>query len=49
VVAQEARAEAGIPSEYEDLKEAYSKTKAQAMAKDGPHYLTVNFVEGKKP
>jgi hypothetical protein len=49
VVAQEAREEAGIPPEYEDWKEVFSKTKAQAVAKHGLHDLTINLVEGKEP
>ncbi len=42
-----AREEAGIPSEdgrihpeYEDLKEVFSKTRAQAVLKHGPQDLT---------
>jgi hypothetical protein len=49
VVALEAREEAGIPPEYEDLKEVFSKTKAQAVAEHGLHNLTINLVEGKEP
>jgi hypothetical protein len=49
VVVQEAREEAGIPPEYEDLKEVLSKTKAQAVAKHGSHDLTIDLVEGKEP
>jgi hypothetical protein len=37
VVAQEAGEEAGIPPEDEDLKEVFSKTKAQSVAEHGPH------------
>jgi ADP-ribose pyrophosphatase YjhB (NUDIX family) len=48
VAVQEAREEAGIPPEYEDLKEVFSKTKAQAVAKHGQHNLTINLVEGKE-
>ncbi len=50
-----AREEAGIPSEdglilpeYEDLKEVFSKTMAQAVPKHGPQDLTIDLVEGKE-
>jgi hypothetical protein len=49
VVAQEAREEAGIPPEHKDLKEVFSKTKAQAVAEHGLHDLMINLVEGKEP
>jgi hypothetical protein len=49
VVVQEAREEAGIPPEYEDLKEVFSRTKAQAVAEHGLHNLTIDLVEGKEP
>jgi predicted dehydrogenase len=49
VVAQEARVEAGIPPEYEDLKEVFSETKAQAVAEHGSHDLTIDLAEGKEP
>jgi hypothetical protein len=43
VVAQEAGEEACILPGYEDLKEVFSKTKAQAVAEHGPHDLTINL------
>jgi hypothetical protein len=49
VVVQEAREEAGNPPEYEDLKEVFSKTKAQAVAEHGLHDLMIDLVEGKEP
>jgi plasmid replication initiation protein len=49
VVAQEAREKAGIPSEYEDLMEVFSKTMAQAVAEHSSHDLTIDLVEGKEP
>jgi hypothetical protein len=48
VVAQEARKDAGILLKYKDLKEVFSKTKAQTVAKLGPHDLTIDLVEGKE-
>jgi hypothetical protein len=48
-VMQEARQEAGIPVEYEDLKEIFSKTKAQIVAKIGWQDLTINLVKGNVP
>jgi hypothetical protein len=51
-----AREETGIPSEdsrilpeYEDLKEVFSKTRAQAVPEHGLHDLTIDLVEGKEP
>jgi hypothetical protein len=49
VVAQEPSEEAGIPPEYEDLEEVFSKTKAQAVAEHSSHDLTIDLVEGKEP
>jgi hypothetical protein len=49
MVAQEVREEASILPEYKDLKEVFSKTKAQAVAKHGSHDLTIDIVEGKEP
>jgi hypothetical protein len=49
VVVQEVREEAGIPPEYENLKEVFSKIKAQAVAEHGPHDLMIDLVEGKEP
>ncbi len=51
-----AREEAGIPPEdgripleYEDLKEVFLKTRAQAVPEHGPQDLTIYLVEGKEP
>ncbi len=51
-----AREEAGIPSEdcrippeYEDLKEVFPKTRAQAAPEHGPQDLTIDLVEGNEP
>ncbi len=48
--------EAGIPSEdgwippeYEDLKEVFSKTRAQAVPEHGPQDLTIDLEKGKEP
>lgn len=49
VVVLEVWEEAGIPPKFDDLKKVFSKTKAQAVAKHGPHDLTINHVEGKGP
>jgi ADP-ribose pyrophosphatase YjhB (NUDIX family) len=49
VVVQEVKEEAGLPPEYENLKEVFSKTKAQAMAEHGSHDLMIHLVEGKEP
>jgi hypothetical protein len=38
-----------IPPEYEDLKEIFSKTRAQTVPGHGPQDLTIDLVEGKKP
>jgi hypothetical protein len=38
-----------IPTEYEDLKEVFSKTRAQAVPEHGPQDLTIDIVEGKEP
>ncbi len=51
-----AREETGIPPEdcwispeYENLKEVFSKTRAQAVPEHGPQDLTIDLVEGKEP
>jgi hypothetical protein len=44
-----AREEAGIPPEYHDLKEVFSKTKAQAMAEHSLHDLMIDLMKGKEP
>jgi hypothetical protein len=38
-----------IPLEYEDLKEIFSKTRAQAVPEHGPQDLTIDLVEDKEP
>ncbi len=37
-----------IPPEYEDLKEIFSKTRAQAVPVHGLQDLTIDLVEGKE-
>jgi hypothetical protein len=50
VVAQQVEEEeAGILPEYDDLKEVFSKSKAQEVPEHGPHDLTINLIEGKEP
>jgi hypothetical protein len=51
-----AREEAGIPSEddrkppeYENLKEIFSKTRAQAVPEHSRQDLAIDIVEGKQP
>ncbi len=36
-----------IPPEYEDLKEVFSMTRAQAVPEQGPQDLTMDHVESK--
>jgi hypothetical protein len=38
-----------IPSEYEDMKEVFSKTRAKAVPKHGPQDLTIDLVKGNEP
>ncbi len=38
-----------MPPEYKDLKEVFSKTKAQAVAEHSPHDLIIDLVEGNEP
>jgi hypothetical protein len=49
VVMQEATEETGIPPGYDNLKEAFFKTKAQATAEHGPYDLMIVLVKGKEP
>jgi hypothetical protein len=50
VVTQRAQEEeAGIPPEYQDLKEVFSKSKAQEMPEHDSHDLTIDLINGKEP